>query len=293
MLIHVRITKGKRKNLTDIISSIVLLLCSIALIFYSRYQLLLPISCIVITIFLVLFLFLLRIISKIVARALKLKAGESIHKEIFRKSFHFIMLILILPRDFLFSIYQAGIFTINSLTIIFHYNVRIMTEAFLRDALIILAGSAVFVFILFEVMRINFGIVLYPNILIRSIEEKSIAAHFYTALSIFFVSLIFPEKIVIPSIIIPIIQDAMAAIVGRSIGRITIIEGRTLEGCVAGFITSVVLGLLFLDIFTAILLGIILEIIDFLSNILNINDNLLFPIISALTLQVVTLALNI
>jgi len=289
LLVHVKI-KGNKENLTNIISSIILLLCAILLFFYPRYQQVLPIACFVLTIVLALFLLSLKLISKPISRVLRLKNTDNIYREVVRKAFHFIVLILVLPREYLLYIYQSGIFIMNSVVLFSSREITSMTGLFLRDALIIVSGSAVFVFIIFEFLRINFGVVLYPNILIRAVEEKSIAAHVYTALSIFFVSLVFPEYIIIPSIIIPTLQDAMAAIVGKSLGRIVIIRGRTLEGCIAGFLTSITLGLFFLDVFTTIMLAVILGVFDFLSNALNINDNLLFPIISAISLQIITLA---
>lgn len=287
LLAHVKIRRNKG-SLTNIISSISLLICAIILFFYPRYQQLLPIASLILTIILALFLLSLRIISKLVSKILSINNNDSAYKEIIRKAFHFFVLILILPREYLFSVYQSGILIISSVIQYSGGEIIAMTTSFLRDAIIIVSGSAVFIFIIFEFLRINFGIVLYPNILIRSIEEKSIAAHVYTALSIFLISLIFPEHIIIPSIIIPTLQDAMAAIIGRSLGKKVIVKGRTLEGCAAGFITSIALGILFLDILTTIMLAVILVIFDFLSNALNINDNLLFPIVSAIYLQALT-----
>ncbi len=291
MLLKIKM-KSSSEDITNLVSSIILIACAWILISNPRYETILLLSSFILTGILLATLLAIKTLSRIKGKIINstvINGDESLWKEIFRKAFHFIVLILILPRQYLFYIYSSYIFMLNSIIPGQGFESASIEAYFIKDAIIIVSGSAVFAFILLELLRINFRIMLYPNILIRSVEEKTVAAHVYTAISIFFISMVFPESVLVPSIIIPILQDAMAAVVGRGFGKRVIARNRTLEGCLAGFLTGFLVGIYFLNILIALLVAAILEIADFLTTAININDNLLFPIIAAISISYISM----
>ncbi|NJE11030.1 diacylglycerol/polyprenol kinase family protein [Thermococcus sp. MAR1] len=75
----------------------------------------------------------------------------------------------------------------------------------------------------------------------RSHERYRVAAHIYFAAAAFIVVYFFPEEIAIGAITIATVGDALAAIIGKSLGRHRFSNGKSLEGSLAYFLSGVVI----------------------------------------------------
>jgi len=209
---------------------------------------------------------------------------SDVKSEIARKIFHSIVLILILPGDVLQPFYKIGVNYLNTIT----PDIIPLNEVeFLKVAITLITGSLIPIFVIIEFQRIYLRIGLLPSNLLRESEKKRLASYLYTTASIFFISLLVPQNMLIASIGLSLLADAAAAIVGKKFGRFLITENRSVEGCLAGFLVGFLFAILFVPPTLALISALFIEITDVL-NTRNINDNLLFPIISALTMWAVS-----
>lgn len=111
----------------------------------------------------------------------------------------------------------------------------------------------------------------------------------FMAWGLFLSSLLFPKGLAITAFFILIISDCFAALVGMKIGHI-IINGKTLEGSIAFFVTSILISMLcyfyigystsFIIIIASCLVSTLAE--SYAKNI-KVNDNLLIPLSYGLT----------
>jgi len=131
-----------------------------------------------------------------------------------------------------------------------------------RDLTLIFIGLAFFIFIVLEPFRIIEELrdnikrrlkiyvdndvmermeVLEKQIdeITRSHERYRVAAHIYFAVAAFTVVYFFPAEIAIGSITVATVGDALAAIVGKSLGRHRFSNGKSLEGSLAYFLVGV------------------------------------------------------
>jgi len=72
----------------------------------------------------------------------------------------------------------------------------------------------------------------------RRHERFRVAAHIYFAFAAFVVIYFFPMEVAIGSITVATVGDALAAIVGRSLGRHRFSNGKSLEGTLAYFVSG-------------------------------------------------------
>jgi len=121
--------------------------------------------------------------------------------------------------------------------------------------------------------RFFFGKVL------REKEKPSLMGSTYFLFSSLLAILLFPKPIAIASLLIVILSDTAAALVGRGIGR-TRLFGKTLEGSVAFFVTSLLIvwccpGLNRLSGTLAALGGTLIELLP-----TGFDDNLTIPLVT-------------
>jgi len=85
------------------------------------------------------------------------------------------------------------------------------------------------------------------------------------------------------------IGDSFAAIIGKSFGR-TKIQGKTLEGSLAFFLTSsfMIIFIPGLNIWIGIITALLVTFIELFSDSLKVNDNILIPISSAFFITIMT-----
>ncbi|MBP1911572.1 diacylglycerol/polyprenol kinase family protein [Thermococcus stetteri] len=72
----------------------------------------------------------------------------------------------------------------------------------------------------------------------RPHERERVAAHIYFAVASFIVVYFFPMKVAVGAITVATLGDALAAIIGKSLGRHRFSNGKSLEGSLAYFITA-------------------------------------------------------
>ena len=121
--------------------------------------------------------------------------------------------------------------------------------------------------------RFFFGRVL------REEEKPTLMGSTYFLFSTLLTILLFPKSIAIASLLILIISDTAAALVGKGIGRIPLF-GKTLEGSMAFFLTSLLIVWLYpnLNRFSgtlAALGGTLIELIP-----IRLNDNFSIPLVT-------------
>lgn len=161
----------------------------------------------------------------------------------------------------------------------------VSSENVINVLVIILGINAVAIFTVIELIRILGRSALIPPRLLRKNEERHIASYVYTLAATIIVAILFPQIILITSVFVGLIADASAALVGRYYGRIRITRNRTLEGTVAGLITaSLIVILATRSVLGALVVGVSIAIFDAL-NIIELNDNMVFPILSAIVLK--------
>ena len=95
------------------------------------------------------------------------------------------------------------------------------------------------------------------------------------ALSVILITSIFEKNTCIISILILSISDTLASIIGKRFGKVKIKNGKTLEGCLSFFISSLIICIFFMEIKKAIAVSLFAVMIEF---IVLLDDNLSIPI---------------
>jgi len=114
---------------------------------------------------------------------------------------------------------------------------------------------------------------------LREEEKPAFMGATYFIFSTILTILLFPKPIAIASILILIVSDTAAALVGKGIGRVRIF-GKTLEGSMAFLITSLVIVWIYprLDRFSGSLAALGAALIEMLP--IKLNDNLSIPLVA-------------
>ncbi len=114
---------------------------------------------------------------------------------------------------------------------------------------------------------------------LREEEKPSFMGATYFIFSTILTILLFPKSIAIASILILIVSDTAAALIGKGIGRIKIF-GKTLEGSMAFLITSLAIVWIYphLDRFSGSLAALGATGIEILP--IRVNDNLSIPLVA-------------
>lgn len=114
---------------------------------------------------------------------------------------------------------------------------------------------------------------------LREEEEPTFMGSTYFIFSTILTILLFPKSIAIASILILILSDTAAAVIGKWIGRIKIF-GKTIEGSMAFFLTSLLIVWIYphLDRFSGSLAALGATLIEVLP--IKVNDNLTIPLVA-------------
>ena len=144
-------------------------------------------------------------------------------------------------------------------------------------------------FMAFEFYRIRHGIphkeadaIVKP--LIRPQEKRGIGGHVFFAAGAFVAVLAYPREIAIAALLISVLADGGAAIVGSRWGRHKIIGKKTLEGSLVLFLIAFALAALLVGPLLAAFVG---AIVATFVELLPINDNLMIPIAAGLAMHLV------
>jgi dolichol kinase len=149
------------------------------------------------------------------------------------------------------------------------------------------------IFLIIDILRVkNAYIKKLYNTFFKSItrdsENNSLTGASYVFISSSLVILLFSKSLAIASLMIMSISDTLAAIIGRLYGSIHI-NGKTLEGSIAFFLSSVAIVSIFpkLNLLTAIISVIIATITELYSAV---DDNLSVPISFSLSYILIDIA---
>ena len=114
---------------------------------------------------------------------------------------------------------------------------------------------------------------------LREEEEPTFMGSTYFIFSTILTILLFPKSSAIASILILILSDTAAAVIGKWIGRIKIF-GKTIEGSMAFFLTSLLIVWIYphLDRFSGSLAALGATLIEVLP--IKVNDNLTIPLVA-------------
>ncbi|HUL30249.1 MAG TPA: SEC59/DGK1/VTE5 family protein [Thermodesulfobacteriota bacterium] len=114
---------------------------------------------------------------------------------------------------------------------------------------------------------------------LREEEKFALMGSTYFIFSTILTILLFPKSIAIASMLILILSDTAAALIGKGIGRVKIL-GKTLEGSLAFLITSLCIVWIYphLDRFSGSLAALGATVIEILP--IRVNDNLSIPLVA-------------
>jgi len=160
-----------------------------------------------------------------------------------------------------------------------------------REALFILGPIAFFITSV-DLLRLGlpafntwfcrtFGLLLKPP------EQKGAHGSTYFLIGSFLGILLFEKRVAVVSLLFLAFADPLAAMVGTRWGRLQILGGKTLEGGLAFFLSSLLLALPLLDLPRALLGALSASIVELLP--LGIDDNLTIPLLSGLVLSLAPL----
>lgn len=209
--------------------------------------------------------------------------GEYGGFEIRRKLTHLLVFIIVIPLPWLGQIVDAVKQALCNIDP--SVSATISPNNMINILVVTLGVCAIPIFLLVEYLRTSKKVMLIPPDLLRKHEKNSIASYVYSISSAFIVALLFPQLIFITAVIVGLMADAAAALVGVYYGHHKITENRTLEGTLAGFFTSLlVVTLIIHNVLAGIMVAIVNSIFD-ATNVWEINDNFIFPILTAIVLS--------
>ena len=120
--------------------------------------------------------------------------------------------------------------------------------------------------------------------IIRESEDTSFTGATYTLLGSFLTVLIFEKEIAIASLLILVLADSSAALLGRKWGK-TPLLGKSVEGTITFFIVATVIVLVFpgLSRIPAFLGAVVATAVELFPS--PVNDNLMIPLAAAVTMS--------
>ncbi len=160
--------------------------------------------------------------------------------------------------------------------------VPLLAEATSKSVILIALTCVTGVYILSEALRLNgkrMPIITKFTLRMSRLDERGrfISSPAYLAAGVVLVMLFFPAEIALASIAVVAVGDPVAALVGRSFGRVRFGQ-KSLEGSAAGLAAGFLLASIFIKPFVA-LVGTIFAM--FYELVGKVDDNLTIPIIAA------------
>lgn len=154
-----------------------------------------------------------------------------------------------------------------------------------KEFTLLVVGAFIIGFVAFELYRWRHGIPVkeaeaIARPLMRPSERRGLGGHVYFACGIFVALLLYSQAIAIAAILMLILGDGAAAVVGTKWGKTRLRERRTLEGTLALFLVAFLVGLPVLSPGLT-LIGATAAVC---TELLPINDNLSIPILAGLAM---------
>lgn len=155
-----------------------------------------------------------------------------------------------------------------------------------REFTLLVVGAFMIVFVAFEFYRWRYGIPVkeaeeVARPLLRPSEERGLGAHVYFTCAAFVSILFYSQAIAIAAVLMLILGDGAAAIVGIKWGKTRLRERRTLGGSLALFLVAFLAGLLVVSPKLALIGAIVAACVE----LLPLNDNLSIPIFAGLAMS--------
>jgi len=163
------------------------------------------------------------------------------------------------------------------------------------DAAKALVLAAFLFFYTFDVLRMFFpGYSPFGRLTRLSMmrnEYWTFGPHTYFAVSATLVMMAFPVNIAVASVMAAAIGDAMAAVVGSRMGKMAMeFSRKTMEGFIAGLLSTFVVLLFFINPIAAIAGAAVFALVDLMDTL--IDDNLLNSLVIATTVTFITILLS-
>jgi len=162
-----------------------------------------------------------------------------------------------------------------------------------KREMLLLISIVTSIMLVFDYLRLNSKILTkfikkFFSFLLREHEAKELTGASYFLIGCGISILFFTKEIAIFSILILIISDSAAALIGKKFGRKKYLD-KTVPGVLAFFISGLVLIPIVLETnFTsqAILSVLAASVIEFLSKKIQIDDNLLIPLVTGVVMSI-------
>ncbi len=166
---------------------------------------------------------------------------------------------------------------------------------------LIFFGSLLIIFFVLEYLRMTneivgklasrfFQNIMRPRETVQKFSFRALTGSFYFILAVFLSVLLFSREIAIVAVLIMVISDTIAALVGKSIGKVRIYD-KTLEGSVAFFVTTYVILLVAqfeLSHIHIFLIALIVTLVELTANKIKVNDNLSITLCSGFLIAILS-----
>ncbi len=154
-----------------------------------------------------------------------------------------------------------------------------------KEFTLLVVGAFIIGFVAFELYRWRHGIPVkeaeeVARPLLRPSEKRGLGAHVYFACGAFATILLYSQTIAIVAILMLILGDGTAALVGIKWGKTRLRERRTLGGSLALFLVAFLTGLSVVSPKLALIGAIVAACVE----LLPLNDNLSIPIFAGLAM---------
>lgn len=172
------------------------------------------------------------------------------------------------------------------LLVVFYW---LLKEAFNSKMAYLFLIGFLFLFLIYEYLRIVVKLPLPGRQFIRAEEKNRLCGGFYLVLSMIICLAVFDFKIALIAIAMAVFGDTLATLIGQTFGQ-HIIPGskreKTYEGTLAELVVDLIIGLIIWPVWTIVLpmavVATLVEVVTF-----KIDDNLSIPLLAGLVGQII------
>ena len=138
--------------------------------------------------------------------------------------------------------------------------------------------------------RKSFGVLFFRTLRNKEMSRENFqfTGAIYVLASAILCICFFEKEVACIALTVMLICDSVAALVGRSVGKIKIYKNKTLEGTLAFFITAVVINLLFIPIYPftvkSLVACLVVTLAELYEDKIEIDDNLSVPVFLSVVL---------
>ena len=138
--------------------------------------------------------------------------------------------------------------------------------------------------------RKSFGVLFFRTLRNKEMSRENFqfTGAIYVLASAILCLCFFEKEVACIALTVMLICDSVAALVGRSVGKIKIYKNKTLEGTLAFFITAVIINLLFIPIYPftvkSLVACLVVTLAELYEDKIEIDDNLSVPVFLSVVL---------